>query len=104
MSVYEKKVTYEFEVDGQQLALEDLGEGFWGVEDLRKNGQEDTHMYETVRERNGKIDWVLEDDFNSFAEYESQEQADAILEFLRANGLPKASATLSEPTEEKSNG
>ena len=103
MSAYEKKVTYEFEVDGQRLGLEDLGEGFWSVEDLRKNGQEDTHMIETVLESKGTIDWLLEDNsYNSFVEYTSQRQADAILEFLRANGLPKVADTLSEPTKEES--
>ena len=87
MEAYIKDVRYLFEVADEVIAITDFDESWVHVEEVRKNGQEDTHMSgELVRDG---VNWDWNSGREMFAEYHSEELADAIAEYLNVHGLPK---------------
>lgn len=94
MSAYEKVVTWLFAPvpNGDAFKITEFGTGRAGnryacVEDVRKNGQEDDHIYLVVEEvGNG---WFYTEGAELFQEQYGSQYADAILAYLDANGLPE---------------
>lgn len=107
MSAYKKVSHYEFEVEGTRLAIVDWtidtnpdrwssGNQPWvRIEELDKNGQEDTHMAGELIWTSlpcGKWGWKWFGGRGQFACYGSEALADAIPKFLTTNPLPRAMA------------
>lgn len=85
-SPYTKHIEFHFELCGLNLAVSRgvNARGEWCVvEDLRKNGQEDTHMVEEFYRRNSEIDWQRVDDYeSSFDTYHNPGTCTQILAFI----------------------
>lgn len=92
---YTKRVTYEFEVDGDTWVLSELrqdGDGtLWcEVREARQHGQEGTHMVGVLVSRNDRWQWEGEDQPCSIiGEYAGEETADAILAYVNEHGHPE---------------
>lgn len=92
MRPYKKVVEYHFEVEDETIAITDFGANFVCVEEVRKNGQEDTHMSGTLaRTAAGTFQWA--EGGASFFKYGSQELADGIRAYLNKHGLPRKNRT-----------
>lgn len=90
--VYTKVTQYAFNVLGWQLALEFDNQAVY-IEEMEKNGQEDTHMNGTVlRNDDGTFKWE-EGERRMFVDYGSSRLADGIIEFLDTHGVPSDSNT-----------
>ena len=88
MEIYKKHVEYHFEVCGELVALTVSNKNSCYVEEVRKNGQEDTHMSgDPVRNIQGKMEW--EDGEETFSRYHSKKLADGIQKYVNKHGLPK---------------
>jgi hypothetical protein len=88
-SIYTKHVDYRFEVKGEGLAIKPFthdGRGHLEIEETRKNGQEDCHMYGMLMKVDGK--WQWKDGGDSFDQYGDAGLSDAIAEFLNDNPPP----------------
>lgn len=84
---YKKVVTYEFEVLETPIAIVEVGDDFVTVEEVEKNGQEDTHMAGVlVATADGNFVW--EEGEQMFIDYHSNELADGIREYLNTHGFP----------------
>ncbi len=84
---YTRVVEYRFCVCDTAIAITAFGEDWAIVEEVRKNGQEDTHMSgDLEKDENGKFAW--NEGESQFVTYGSQALADAIREYLDTNGLP----------------
>jgi anti-sigma regulatory factor (Ser/Thr protein kinase) len=84
---YKRVVEYHFEVDEEMIAITDVGKDYVCVEEVRKNGQEDTHMSGVlVATMDGKFVW--EEGESMFIEYGSKELADGIRKHLNTHGFP----------------
>lgn len=89
---YDRVVEYHFKVDGEVFSITDFGDDYVCVEEVRKNGQEDTHMSGVlVLDENRKFVW--EDGYNMFIEYGWKRLADGIRKYINTHGIPdKANA------------
>ena len=93
---YEKVTTYEFETeDGMRYGLSQLhpvdnSPPWCYIEELRKNGQEDTHMTGVLGLVNGKWAFLEESEY-SFDEYGNG--VDYILQHLNKHGHPEQEST-----------
>lgn len=87
---YTKEIRWSFEVMDELLELSHVDSQGAVVSEVRKNGQEDTHMREEIMlDEDGDFVWAIPlGDKNSFEEYCSKQFADAILEYIKRNGLP----------------
>lgn len=84
---YKKRVEFDFEVLDETIAIVEVGNDYVCVEETRKNGQEDTHMSGVISISScGAAYWDQGE--ASFAEYHSQELADAILAYVEKHGIP----------------
>ena len=93
MEPYLKHVEYRFEAEGQIIAasvLEDSPDGYWlSVEDVRKNGQEDTHMSGVVVLSNDGWRWDDNEGGSlAFDTYGSDGIAQAIIDYLNEHPHP----------------
>lgn len=84
---YTRVVEYHFEVEGELIAITDIGKDYVRVDEVRRNGQEDTHMTGVLaRAMDGKFVWQEGKDL--FVEYGSKELADGIVKHLNTHGAP----------------
>lgn len=94
MSAYDRRVLYVFEVLDQMFATAGIEtcecETYVEVEEMRKNGQEDTHMSGVFVLTDGTWVWDRDPDFNSFDEYWGPDLGPAIEEYLNTNPPPVA--------------
>lgn len=87
MKPYQKVVEYHFEVQDETIAITDIGNDFVCVEEVRKNGQEDSHMVGVLsRTADNTFEW--KEGERMFVEYGSQELADGICAYLSLHGVP----------------
>ena len=88
--VYTQRIITLFSVDNTRLVITDYGSDYACIEEVAKNGQEDTHMSGTVElDDDGQFDWSKEDkDYNMFEKYASKQFAAQILTFFNTHGLP----------------
>lgn len=90
---YTKTISYEFEVMENSWSVSDFGDRHIYCEDLRKNGQEDTHLFAEMEIRDGE--WkVSAEDIDQIRQYEGQQLVDALEKFFDEHGPPDA-----EPSE-----
>lgn len=89
--MYEKIVRYRFKVCDTPIDITEIDESDEGVvvaiEEVEKNGQEDTHMSGALLLDGSGWRWI--EGRRMFVDYGSERLATAILEFLKTNGLPK---------------
>lgn len=87
MAYYKKVVRWQFRIDGIHFAITRFDADEMEVEELRKNGQEDTHFYgrlESVDDR-----WVLEADSRKhLGEYWYYGLADQLEAYINKHGTP----------------
>jgi len=86
---YTRRISYRFNVLGQEIEIYDINDDCACVSETRFNGQEDTHMVMPIERINGV--WVWEDDneeFNPFVIYHSKELAKGILQYINTHGIP----------------
>lgn len=86
MNPYKTTIIYEFEIDGEYFGITDFGADFFEVDEMTKNGQEDTHMGGYAVLKDGAWAW----DYESFSEYMDAGTAAAILAYVTEHGLPIA--------------
>jgi hypothetical protein len=84
---YTKVVAYHFEVQGESLAITNIGKDHIYIEDTRKNGQEDTHMFGVLLLTCGGT-YIWEDEDNMFVRYHSKELANEIRRYVNKHGCP----------------
>lgn len=78
---------HHFSVGDEVIAITDIGKDFVCVEEVRKNGHEDTHMKGVLAVADdGGITWEEGEDM--FVQYHSQQLADGIRQYLIDNGFP----------------
>mgnify|MGYP007077483801 CR=1 FL=1 len=89
-SHYEKKVSYQFQVgspDSDPYAITEFDDDSCTVEEVRKNGQEDTHIRGTFIKGQGV--WELDlNEGNMFDTYVYSGHAQEIADYLNEHGLP----------------
>lgn len=85
---YKKTVIYEFEIDGEYFGITRHDSTSFSVEEMRKNGQEDTHMGGEAILEDGKWKW----DYESFSDYLGDNVAIAVLAYVQEHGLPQDQA------------
>lgn len=84
---YRRVTAYHFRVEGEEIAITQIGQDYVCVEEVSKNGQEDTHMAGVlVMTTDGQFVW--EEGEEMFARYTDQSVADGIREYLNKHGLP----------------
>ena len=90
MNVYKQVTQWEFEVECTRLAIVDwrldVDPKVW-IEELDKNGQEDTHMQGVLEYHDGE--WWWTEGREGFVMYESEALANAIPMFLKDNPFPE---------------
>jgi hypothetical protein len=85
---YKTVTRYQFEVCDELIAITEVGEDYVIVEEVRNNGQEDTHMSGVLAfNESGEFSWSEGE--RLFVEYGSQKLADAICLYLNEHGVPK---------------
>ena len=84
---YKPVTQYHFEVCDELIAITEVGEDFVIVEKVRKNVQEETHMWGVLKPN--KSDGFSWHHGEMFVEYGSQKLADAICLYLNEHGVPK---------------
>lgn len=88
--IYTKRVEYLFEVMGETLSAEWVHPDCLRIEETRKNGQEDTHMFGYLSSNGNAWKWEeSEGGDRMFVEYYSQEFANAILDCVNDNPVPE---------------
>lgn len=100
---YQKIVYYRFEVCDTPIDITDIAEDGRQVviEEVEKNGQEDTHM-KGVLEKSESGHWKWVEGEHMFRDYGSDELADGIVEYLGTHGIPQAgeqSANIANPVD-----
>jgi len=86
---YKQKVTHEAEVYGVDLSFETMKDGSVFVEETSKNGQEDSHMFGTIRFSETDNEWIwCEVEGENFSKWDSQDLADDIVAFVNKQGPP----------------
>lgn len=86
---YEKQTRYYFEVWDTGLVITDIADDYMMIEETRKNGQEDTHMFGcVVPTEDGNWKWD-EIEGETFSEYEDEEFASDILKYIQQHGRPE---------------
>lgn len=89
MKGYKVHTEYRFEALGELIAITDIA--FDGscvtVEEVRKNGQEDTHCTGVIA-READVGWTWDEGRDMFARYHSEKLANAILAHIRIYGIP----------------
>lgn len=91
MKAYNKSVTYLFEVCDEEIEIVEFDTDYVELRETRCNGQEDTHMAETLVLVDGRWKWQGEGESwyrNSFVTYHSQELADDIVAYITKHGIP----------------
>jgi len=96
MAHYEKHVEYHFNINGKKIGVSEIynypGEPLEAeVYCLRRNGQEDTHIRETVvlsRDFGGWWKWESLDEHNGFIEHWGHMEAREILGYLNTYKHP----------------
>ena len=98
--MFEKVITYEFEVDGERFAASQIdimvnrdNLQLVSIQETRKNGQEDCHMQGCVVRDKAGDPWRwddLESGGEMFDEYLDDGAADAILQFMNSHDFPTA--------------
>ena len=84
---YEKQIHYLFKVSDNIYAITEIGDNYICIEETRKNGQEDTHMYGMLQYINNKWVWsTTETGREQFDTYDGD--PDGILEYIKKHGLP----------------
>lgn len=88
--MYKKIVYYRFEVCGELIDITEIAEDGTVIvlEEVRKNGQEDTHMAGVLEKAESGV-WVWEEGEDSFRDYGSDDLADGILEHINKHGAPQ---------------
>lgn len=86
--MYQKIVRYRFEVCGTPIDITEICDGGKQVviEEVEKNGQEDTHMSGVLGFDGSKWAWVEGE--RMFCRYGSVSLANGIVEYLNCNGVP----------------
>ena len=86
---YHAQTSYHFEFCGEDLMISDGTKDWVEVEEVRKNGQEDTHMRGClVKNCDGLWHWDYADDGSSFETYGSKHLRAGIQEYLNRHGSP----------------
>ncbi len=88
MSAYQKVTEYHFDASDELISITFFSEHTIELEEVRKNGQEDTHMKGTLYKKGGLWEWENGTGNTMFAEYHGQDLEDAILDYIQKNGLP----------------
>lgn len=83
---YKKVVSYRFEVEGIWFEITDLDEDGAYIEECRKNGQEDCHMFGSIEFSKENRGFVLLEE--NFSEYLDTYIVEGILEYVNTHGLP----------------
>lgn len=84
---YKRVTHYHFEVGDHNLAIVDKSKDFLTIEEVDKNGQEDTHMIGVlVATEAGSFVW--ESGKNMFDEYGYEGLSDEIREYINTHGIP----------------
>ena len=86
IQAYELNKQYLFEVEGVLYFIDDFTYSYAEVEEVRKNGQEDTHMRGSLL-LNEDEKWEWEDE--NFSCYAGVKTAQAILDYVQHNGIPQ---------------
>lgn len=98
--MYEKVITWRFEVEGTLLDITQVGvDGeYVCIEEVEKNGQEDCHMSGVLEvDENGVWGWAEGEEM--FCMYASEGLADGIVAYLNQHGPPKEHTGNSEPNK-----
>lgn len=88
---YKKVTEHHFKVDDEVIAITYFNNesGVIELEEVRKNGQEDTHMKATMyRNNDGVWEWENGNGNTMFAEYHSEDLEDSIIAYIQENGCP----------------
>jgi hypothetical protein len=85
---YTKVVHYHFEVAGEMMSIADVGDDFVCVEEVAKNGQEDSHMVGVLEQSDDGL-FAWSEGESMFVLYGSKELADGIRKHLNTHGVPK---------------
>ncbi len=91
MSAYQKVTEYYFEANDELISITFFSEHTIELEEVRKNGQEDTHMKGTLYKNKDSGLWEWENGTGNtmFSEYHGQDLEDSILDYIQKNGLPQ---------------
>lgn len=88
---YKKEIRWLFEAGGEEWAIRYIGdrEGHkWvEVEETRKNGQEDCHMFACIVFHDGK--WVIPPEDQNIDFYLGKKTRQAVEDYLNKHGLPE---------------
>jgi len=89
-----ESIKYTFKTKNMKWRIIDFGDKYAAVEETRKNGQEDTHMFAELYVKDGK--WTMsDDDRDDIARYSWADEPDNILAHFDEHGPP----TQSDPLE-----
>lgn len=84
---YKREVRHVFKVDRVLFAIMDrTKDETWNIEELRKNGHEDTHFYGTVSKVGGH--WKLLDGREHLAEYFGEDMPEKLETYLERHKPP----------------
>lgn len=90
---YKKVIDHTFKVCDVLISITYFNNdaGIIKLEEVRKNGQEDTHMKATMYrdDDSGVWEWENGNGNTMFAEYHSQDLEDSILAYIQQNGCPE---------------
>jgi hypothetical protein len=86
MVAYRKDIRWHFKAGGQGWAITDFADDWVNIEETRKNGQEDTHVYVEVELVEGK--WKIEPGGSIDRELGVWVRLD-IEDYLNKHGLPE---------------
>ncbi len=92
---YQKVVKYSFEAGGihwycSSILSNKYDEEIWvDIEELKKNGQEDTHMSGTAEYIDGEWSWGVEGDPSQIKTYGGQHACDEIINYLNTHKHPE---------------
>ena len=96
MTAYETHRDYRFDVCGEEIAVSELivvddpgGSVSVSVEETRKNGQEDCHMWGIVVRQDGFWQWDELNGRRLFDQYHSPELSNAIVDYLNKHPHPE---------------
>ena len=87
---YRKNVSYNFDCGGENWDIYDWSDSHVGMEETRKNGQEDGHISADFVKVDGK--WILDDDdpkwVPQIVSYLGRSVVDDIINYLTEHGPP----------------
>ncbi len=87
MSAYTKHVSYSFECGGEFWEVTDFSDRYIQVEEVRKNGSEDTHTYLDIECIDGV--WIISDSGREHLRmYKGESVIDLLESFFAEKGPP----------------